>query len=509
MISPKERLGRFPLTKLNFDLSGLSANERKAIPKFLDIAKIFDRLYMLQYWKGNLALLEKLESAEPRDENLIEFYYLMKGPWDIKEDDVAFVEGAPEKPPPGGSFYPEDMEKKEFEDWVKTLPPDEHKKAKGFYHVVRRREDGGLYLKPYSEEYAEYLKPASKLMKEAADLVDDESLKKFLRLRAEAFLTNEYTESELAWLSISNKSRLEVTVGPYEVYTDNLFGAKAAFEIFVHVRDFQSSELLKKFENALQEVEDSLPIPDEYKNKHLKPAPIVVTNELFTAGDYKAPMTSAYNLPNDEEVMVKGGSKLVLIKNVQEGKYLKIVKPIADAIIAKDQLEHLSFNSFFTHILLHEVAHSNGPHFTAGPERHTVRSRLQEHHSGLEEAKADVTSVFGIIQLLKSGLLTEPTPKQLYVTLIPSIIRTIRFGITEAHALANCIQLMYILEHGGLAHDRATGRLRVDFDKIGESIRALTKEIMLIQGNGDKERASVFIKKYTVISEDMRRSLIC
>jgi hypothetical protein len=298
------------------------------------------------------------------------------------------VEGTPARPK-GANYYPEDMTTDEFKEWVKALSPAERKEANGYYSVVRRSQSGTLYTRPYAEEYKDLLEPAAHLLEEAADLVEDKSLETFLRSRAKAFLNNDYLDSEVDWLHISKDSALEITIGPYENYTDELFSLRAAYESYVHVRDFHSSKLLEKFSD-LQFVEDKLPIPDKYKNKELVAAPIVVVNQVYAGGDVAVPTTAAYNLPNDEEAIKRAGSKLVLIKNAQEGKFKHVLTPIANLVIAEDQLKHVVSGAFTTHVLLHEVSHSNGPHHTQ--EGNTVRSHLQEYHSAFEEAKAGMSN---------------------------------------------------------------------------------------------------------------------
>ncbi|CAG8531696.1 10314_t:CDS:2 [Acaulospora morrowiae] len=530
-------INRYAPISLGADLSNFTRNERVALSKLVDAGKLIERIYLRQKWKGNEALHNQLLNSNPRDEKALLVFNLLKGPWD-RVDGLVFPNfpNTPPHKPQGGNFYPEDMTKEEFESWVKTLPEEQQRKAKGFYHVVRRREEddvdgkkGELYLKPYSEEYKDLLSEASELLKESSKLVDDKSLSTFLRTRADSFLSNEYLDSEVDWLKISKESRIEVTVGPYEVYTDELFSIKSAFEFYIHARDFPFSKTLEKFSSSLQEVEDSLPVPDEYKSKDLKATPIIVVDQLFAAGDVAVPMTAAYNLPNDEEAIKRGGSKLVIIKNVQEGsfqnldllssnpnlyyrelslgKYQKILDPIAHSVIAPDQLQYLSFDAFFTHVLLHEVAHSNGPHYTIGPNPVTVRSRLQEYHSAIEEAKADITGLYAAAHLLKIGLLTAPSIEQFYVTYLASAFRSIRFGIKEAHGLGQCIQLNYIISQGGFAYDPATSRFNVNFSSIASAVSNLTREILMMQGDGDKNRVKEFIDKYGGIKKEVEETL--
>ncbi|KAG0166779.1 hypothetical protein DFQ28_006864 [Apophysomyces sp. BC1034] len=499
--SLSSRLARFASYECTADLSHLSPKEHSAIKKLVKASQLFDRIYLRQAWSGNEALRAKLQKSG--DKELCALFDIYKGPWASEDDNVPFVEGVPPRPE-GGNFYPEDMTKDEFESWLTTLAPAEQAQAKSFYTTIRRNDDKTLRSVPYSEEYQDLLKPAAALLREAADDLQDSVIEgegtridQFLRSRAESFESNEYVGSELDWLRLSKGNRLEVTAGPYEVYTDAIFGYKSAYEFYVHVRDEHSSVLLEKFSD-LQFVEDRLPIPEAYRNKHLTAAPIVVVNQLYAGGDVAVPMTAAYNLPNDEEAIKQGGSKLVLIKNVQEGKFKHVLVPIAQQVLAKDQLVYLTSEAFTTHILLHEVCHSNGPHHTL--EGETVRSKLQEFHSAMEEAKADITGLFAASLMVDHGTVDDVTKAQFWVTFLASAFRSIRFGIQEAHGLGQVCQLNYLVEKGGFSVDPETNLFRVDFDKIESAVSDLTRDILILQGDGDKQAVADFIKKYGVIS---------
>ncbi|KAI8049506.1 MutT/nudix family protein [Syncephalis plumigaleata] len=476
-----QRLARFAPVHFGIDLG----NCQLAI--LVQAGGLLNQLYFRQAWSGNAALEKKLEQT----------FHLFKGPWDRVEHNEPFLPDIPARPD-GGNFYPEDMTRDEFESWLGTLSPEERGHAQGFYHVIRRDAKGKLQLKAYSQEYAEFLEPAARLLKEASATVSNASLRKFLASRSEAFASNDYLPSEIDWLRISDDSALEVTCGPYEVYTDALFAYKAAYEMYVHARDFESSAMLRKFTDTLSDVEKQLPIPDAYKNTDLRATPIVVVNQLFASGDTAVPMTAAYNLPNDERAIQQGGSKLVIIKNVQEGKFSHILEPIARIVLAEDQLKHVSFDAFFNHILLHEVAHSNGPHHVVGKPDVTVRSRLQELHSTLEEAKADITGLFAAGYLLKKKIITHITAESFYVSYLASAFRSIRFGLLEAHGRGQAAQLNFLIDQGGFEHDTATGRFRVNFERIEAAVTALTREILLIQGDGSKARAQAFLDKYGI-----------
>lgn len=502
------RLSRFALFECTTDLSHLSTHEQAALKKLVKAGKYLDQLYMRQAWSGNEALRKKLHAEGNKE--LITLFEMYKGPWAREDDNVAFIDGVPERPE-GGNFYPEDMKKSEFESWVAKLSPEEAAKAKSYYTIVQKSESGEFESVPYSEAYADLLKPAAAAIREAVEELkqveiagEGVRIDEFLSSRADSFESNEYLESELNWLRLGKGNKLEITVGPYEQYTDGLFTLKSAYEFYIHVRDEHSSKLLEKFSD-LQYVEDRLPIPEKYRNSELVAAPIVVVNQLFATGDVAVPMTAAYNLPNDEEAIKKGGSKLVLIKNVQEGKFEKVLTPIAQKVLDKDQLVHLTKDAFTTHVLLHEVCHSNGPHHTL--DGHTVRSKLQEYHSALEEAKADIAALFAADLMVDHGTIDNVTQKEFWVTFLASAFRSIRFGIQEAHGLGQAIQLNYLVEKGGFKCDSETKLFSVDFEKIRCAVSDLTHDILVLQGDGDKAAVDAFVKKYGVLHQDTKDAL--
>jgi len=450
------------------------------------------------------------------DPNL-RFFLINFGPWDRLDEDEAFYEAEKvgEKPK-GANYYPEDMTKQEFEEWLATLDQTQQENAKGFYHVIKRQE-GGLVAVPYSEEYKEWLQPAAKLLKEAADLVEDPSLKLFLSLRADAFLSDDYFDSDAAWLDVSSDCNLDITVGPYEVYEDELFNYKAAFVAYITVRDLEESEKLKKFAGWMQQLEDNLPVPDLYKNPNIgTTTPIAVVNVLYLGGDRAGPQTAAFNLPNDNKVIEKKGSKLVILKNIQEEKFEKILKPISEVVIDQEQLKYVQFNSFFTHILAHEMCHSLGPHNVLNhkdqdslPENHGVRQLLQELHSAIEEAKADITGLWALQYLIDNQKISfdEETEKSFYVTFLAGSFRSIRFGLKEAHGKGQALQLSYLLDNEGVIYNEETEKFSVNFSTVADVVKNLVAEILVIQGNGDKEEAQKMLNKYGVLKEEVGKAL--
>ncbi|KAF9373662.1 hypothetical protein CPB97_000386 [Podila verticillata] len=500
-------------------LDRLSAGDRKAIPLLVQVGKLVDQIYIRQHWSGNEALHAHILNQDPRDIKLELGLQLFKGPWGLDEE--KFIKlihkesgddhsiHIPHEPPQHGSYYPDDIKKQEYLDWVAGLEGQAKIDAESYYHVVKRdTATGGLYTVPYSVEYKDFLEPASDLMIQASELVSDQTLAKFLKSRAEAFISNEYVQSDIDWLRISKESALDVTCGPYENYTDKMFSIRAAYEFYLHARDFASSAILAKFSSRLQDMEDQLPVDELYKAKGLFPPAIVTVNQLYSGGDVAVPMTAAYNLPNDEAPIKVAGSKLVIIKNVQEGKFEKVLRPIAEQVLDAEQVQKVEFEAFFQHVLMHEVAHSLGPHFLVHDKEKKVRTALEEYHSAMEEAKADIVGLYAVGLLLKDGTLSGgPDAASFYMTYLASAFRSIRFGITEAHGLGQAMQFEYLKEHGGFAYDSATQKFRVVMDKIEDAVRSLTARILVLQGDGDKSKVKEFVDRYGIISPEVKQAL--
>ncbi|KAJ2337223.1 hypothetical protein GGI00_000378, partial [Coemansia sp. RSA 2681] len=512
-LSLHERLGNYKPTELRADLSHLTDGDKQALVKLADVSDLLNSAYYQQIWAGAPQLRAKLveEAAEHANNSSakerLALFELFRGPWDRSFENEPFIDSVGPKPK-SANVYPESMTTEEFDRWIATLSEEDRNRARGFYDVVKRQDAsaGGLVLVPYATEYREHLVPAARLMREAAALVSDASFARFLRMRGDAFESNRYLDSEIAWLNISHESALEAAVGPYETYEDELFSAKAFFESMIHVRDFEGSQMLDKFTASLELVEQHLPIPDCYRNRDLVPPPIVVVNQVYNGGDTAVPMTAAYNLPNDEEAIERAGSKLTLIKNVQQGKVRSVLRPIAEVVLAKFDLEHVTFDAFFTHVLLHEVAHSNGPHRVLD-SRDTVRSRLQDLHSAFEEAKADIAGLFAAQLLIDQGVIDDITARQFYTTYLASAFRSVRFGLAEAHGLGQAMQLSYLLEHGGFVYDEVEEKFAVDMERISRVVSDLTRDIMLIQGDGVKLRAVEFKERYGVLAPSVKRAL--
>ena len=499
------KIKRFAPTVLTADTTVLAPNDAQALEKIIAAAKYIDPLYRRQIWSGNEALLKKLqaERSAPGRERL-HYFMINQGPWSQLDENQPFIAGVPPRPPQA-NFYPADMTKEEFNTWLGSLSGDEKARATGYFYVIRRDPGGKLRTVPYNEEYREFLDPAAKLLREAAALTANATLKNFLTRRANAFASNDYYDSDVAWMDL--EAPIDVTIGPYETYEDEMFGYKAAYEAYVTLRDQAESAKLARFSQYLQELEDHLPMDARYRNPKLGAAsPIRVVNEVYSSGEGNAGVqTAAFNLPNDERVVKEKGSKRIMLKNVQDAKFNKTLVPISRVVLAPAQQSRLSFEAFFTHILTHELMHGLGPHnITVDGQATTVRLQLKELYSAIEEAKADITGLWALQYLIDKGVVDKQMEQTLYVTYLASAFRSVRFGINEAHGRGVAMQFNYLTDEGAIKFDDGTGKFSVDESKIKDAVRKLTQEILTIEAEGSHEKAKAILDKYAVVRPAMK-----
>jgi Peptidase family M49 len=508
---------RFAPTPLRVDLSGLSAGDRKAIAKLVEAAKIVNTIFMEQFWSGDLATYHKLQGeTTPLGKARLDYFWINKGPWSEIDQYAAFLPDVPARKLPGANFYPENMTKEEFESWMKTLSPEAKEQAEGFFTVIRRGADGRLKSIPYSEEYKSELDRAGKLLREAAASTDNASLKNFLTTRADAFASNNYYESDMAWMDLD--APVDVTYGPYETYQDEIFGYKAAFEAYINVRDDKESARLGFLGSHLQDIENNLPEDPQYRVAKLgAAAPIRVVNEVFSAGDgAHGVQTAAYNLPNDDKVVELKGSKRVMLKNVQEAKFKATLTPISKIVLTPAAQKDLSFELFFTHIVAHELCHGLGPHQIKIDGRETnPRMELKEQYSAVEEAKADVTGLFALQFLMTqadAGKLDAPmahgpeAERQLYTTYLASAFRTMRFGLQDAHARGQAMQFNYFLQQGAFTAN-ADGTFSVDVAKMKEAVRSLDNKLLTLEATGDYAGTKAWMAQMAVLGPEVQKAL--
>ena len=508
---------RFVPTELNVDIGNLSVGDHRALVKLIEAARLIDDIFMTQYWSGDRALYAKLQKeTSPLGKARLHYFWINKSPWSELDGNTAFIPGVPEHKLPGANFYPESMTKEQFETWLKTLPEDQQKQATGFFTIIRAEGKHGFKIIPYSEAYKEDLTRAAKLLNEAAALTDNASLKHFLTTRAAAFLSNDYYESDVAWMDLD--APLDITIGPYETYNDEIFGYKASYEAYVNVRDDEESTKLAAFARDLQEIENNLPMDPKYRNPKIgAQAPIRVVNEVMDAGDGNhGVQTAAYNLPNDERVVAEKGSKRVMLKNVQQAKFQQILIPISKRVLAADEQADVNFDAFFTHILTHELCHGLGPHqITLNGKPTTPREQLKELYSAIEEAKADATGLFALQYMIDHaqamGLDSVLKPdansdKRLYTTYLASSFRTLRFGLGEAHGKGMAMQVNYLIDKGGFVA-RPDGTFAVDYAKIKDAVRDLTHDLLTVEAEGDYAGAKKMLDTLGVLRPEFKQAL--
>lgn len=504
-----KKIRRFSPTVLSANTARLSAGDRKALQKIIEAAKLMDPLFLRQVWSGNDALKQRLEADQSTTGRQRLHYFLINdGPWSRLDSNEPFIEGVPHEKPPHANFYPDDITKEEFNSWLETLPAGEKEKATGYFYAIRRDASRKLITVPYSQEYREFLEPAAKLLREAAALTTNQSLKSYLSKRADAFGSNDYYESDVAWLDL--QSPIDVTIGPYETYEDELFGYKAGFEAYVTLTDAVESAKLTKFSQYLQELENNLPMEARYRNPKLgSGSPMRVVNQVFSSGEGNTGVqTAAFNLPNDERVVKEKGSARIMLKNVQDAKFNKVLVPISRVVLSPAQQREIAFDSFFTHILMHELMHGLGPHnITVDGQSTTVRLQLKDKYSAIEEAKADVTGLWALQYLIDKGVIEKQMQRTLYTTYLASMFRSVRFGLTESHARGVAMQFNYFTDEGAVKFDERTGKFSIDNTKIRDAVLKLTNELLTIEAEGSYDKAKTMLDKYSVLRQPMKDAL--
>ncbi len=505
----EKKIHRFAPTVLTASTAQLSAGDRKALGKIIEAAKLLDPLFLRQVWSGNDALHKKLEAnTTVAGKQRLHYFLINDGPWSRLDNNEPFIEGVPREKPPQANFYPDDITKDEFNSWLAGLSGSEKEKATGYFYTIRRDANGKLITVPYSEEYREFLEPAAKLLREAAALTANETLKDFLAKRADAFASNDYYASDVAWMDLN--APIDVTIGPYETYEDELFGYKAAFEAYVTLTDAAESAKLTRFSQHLQELENNLPMEAGYRNPTLGAAsPMRVVNEVFSSGEgNNGVQTAAFNLPNDERVVKEKGSARIMLKNVQDAKFNKVLTPISHEVLAPAQQRAIAFDAFFTHILMHELMHGLGPHnITVGGQATTVRLQLKELYSSIEEAKADVTGLWALQYLIDKGVIDKQMQRTLYTTYLASMFRSVRFGLTESHARGVAMQFNYFTDEGAVRFDERTRKFSIDNAKIKDVVRKLTHELLTLEAEGSYDKAKAILDKYSLIRPAMKGAL--
>lgn len=490
----QQKVEEFAPFRLTTDLSVLTENEKQMLPLLLEAAQIMEEIYWTQAYGDKNELF-----TDDLDEYTEKFLKINYGPWERLNNNKPFIEGVGEKPA-GANFYPADMTKEEFDAW------NEPAKA-SLYTVIRRDENGNLIAVPYHEAWKKEVTRASELLLQAAELPGDAGLKNYLEKRAQALLTDEYYESDMAWMDMKHNT-IEFIVGPIENYEDQLYGYKTAHESFILIKDKEWSEKLEKYAALLPGLQEALPCEPPYKNETPGiDSDMNVYDAIYYAGDCNAgSKTIAINLPNDEKVREDKGSRKLQLKNSMQAKFDKILVPIADVLIAEDQRKHVKFDAFFENTMFHEVAHGLGLGNTVD-KRSTVREALKDAYTSIEESKADILGLWCVYQLNEMGELGEKEMMDNFVTFMAGIFRSVRFGAASAHGKANMMRFYYFQEQGAFERDLATGTYRVNFEKMKEAMLSLSELVLTIQGDGDYETAKQMLEEKGFIREELQNDL--
>lgn len=487
-----ERLPIYAKVKLTTDIQKLTANQRQVLPILIQAAQIMDELFWAQTYPQRDSLLKTI-----KDDRTKLFVALNYGPWDRLNDNKPFVKGIGQKPE-GSGFYPPDMTKDELEK-------SNLKDKRSLYSMVQRDASGKLYSTPYHVYFKEGLKKASDLLRKASEISDEPQLKKYLSLRSDALITDNYNPSDYAWMDMKDNG-LDIIIGPIENYEDALLNARAAFESYVLVKDKDWSKRLEKYVAMLPELQKGLPVDTKYKNETPGTgSQLAAFDVVYYAGDGNSGgKTIAVNLPNDEKIQQEKGTRRSQLKNAMRAKFDKIMIPIGEELIDKEQQKHLNFDAFFANVMFHEVAHGLGIKSTVTGKGY-VREALQEQSSWLEEAKADILGLYMVTSIHKQGEL-EGDIKDYYTTFMAGILRSVRFGAGESHGKANMLCFNFFNENG--AFERASGgRYKVNYEKFANAMNGLSNKILTLQGNGDKAAVSKVQQDMALIHPELKSDL--
>lgn len=489
-----QHLGDYASVSLTADLSRFDDRQKQMLVKLVQASRIMDDLFWQQTYGDKQTLLDSIKDPDTR-----RFAEINYGPWDRLNDDQPFVAGVGKKPL-GANFYPTDMTKQEFENAM--LPGKD-----GLYTLLRRDSKGALMVVPYHEAFKEQLAKAAQLLNEASALSENEGFKKYLALRAQSLLTDQYQASDYAWLDMKDNP-VELVIGPIETYNDQLYGYKASYECFVLLKDMEWSKRLSRFTQFLPRLQKDLPVPAKYKREEPgNDSDLGAYNAIIYAGDANTgAKTIADNLPNDEEIQTQKGTRRLQMENVIHAKFDQMMLPIAKELVTPDQLSHVTFDAFFQNTMFHEVAHGLGVKNTVN-KKIKVRLALKDYASSFEEGKADVLGLYLVEWLADHGELDKSKLMDNYVTFMASIFRSVRFGASDAHGKANMVRFNYFMHMGAFVRDPATGKYRVDADKMRAAVKSLSAKLLTIQGDGDYAAAKKLTDEQGRIEPELQGDL--
>lgn len=502
--TPAERAAAFAPVTLDADVSALPASERAALDALIAAARGLEPIFDRQAYAQSPALAEQLTAdTTPEGQARLELFRIMRGPWDRQDHHAPFAIDTPR--PPGAGFYPEDLTAEAFRAWIAAHPED--RAAFESLTTVIERDGDGLRARPYREVYAEWLVPVADDLRRAADLTREPTLRRFLRSRADALLSDDYYKSDKDWMDL--RSQVEITIGPYETYEDELLGLKGAYEAFVTVADPAASAELGRFKARLADMEAHLPIADEHKTARGRESPIRVVDLVFSAGDArKSVQTIAFNLPNDERVQAEKGAKKVLLRNLIRAKFATIMRPIGERLLAPDHRQHLSADAFFYQVLFHELSHSLGPaEAERRGEKVDLRVAMGAAYAPIEEAKADVLGVYNLLYMIDEGEVPAAMREPILVSYVAGLLRSMRFGAAEAHGRGATVQLLRFIAEGAITQDQGSGRLRIDLGRLEGSIKEMSADILGVQRLASEGRAEAWMNRFESVPKELQALL--
>lgn len=505
----KKYLAQYAPYEMNFDASGYSEKDKTILKKLVKAAEYIDTLYWLQTSKYGMRLRDSLATlTDERSKDLYTLVVRNGGPFELLNEHEAFLGNQTFYG--GGELYPKGMTKEQFDAYIAKLPKAEQDEFMYPYTVIKADGKGGYKAVRYSVEYKKYIDPIVKLLNECADLSDNESFAKFLRLKAKALTTDNYFDADVAWIDMKG-NKFDMVFGPFETYSDKIKGVKAKYEAYIEIVDQKESDKLEVYTKYLSDMENNLPIPDEYKSvvKGLT-AKFIIVQDIIRKGEgaigYQAVAT---NLPNDPAVHEKKGTTKTFWKNMFKARFNAIIKPVSHELIDQSQLQYLSDEGFFQFVLMHEICHAVGPRkVKVGPKKGVAtNAAIGADYSALEEAKADISGLHSLAFLMDKGVVDKAREKEFYVSFLGSLFRTVRFGLEEAHGKASAISLNFLLKNGGLLYDEKTQRWSIDFKNIREGVKKLAKELLILEGDGDPAKVKAFFEKWTGMTPQLEASL--
>lgn len=505
----KKYLAQYAPYEMSFDASGYNEKDKKILKKLVEAAEYIDTLYWVQTSKYGMRLRDSLAKLnDPVSKDLYTLVVRNGGPFELLNEHEAFMGNQTFYG--GGELYPKGMTKEKFDGYIEKLSKAEQDEFMYPYTVIKNDGKGGYKAVRYSVEYKRYIDPIVKLLNECADLSDNESFSKFLRLKAKALTTDNYFDADVAWIDMKG-NKFDMVFGPFETYTDKIKGVKAKYEAYIEIVDQKESDKLDVYTKYLSQMEDNLPIPDEYKSvvKGLT-AKFIIVQDIIRKGEgaigYQAVAT---NLPNDPAVHEKKGTTKTFWKNMLKARFNAIIKPVSNQLIDESQLQYLSDEGFFQFVLMHEICHAVGPRkVKVGPKKGVAtNAAIGADYSPLEEAKADISGLHSLAFLMDKGVVDKKREKEFYVSFLGSLFRSVRFGLEEAHGKAAAISLNFLLKNGGLLYNEKTKKWSIDFKNFRAGVKQLAKELLILEGDGDAAKVKVFFKKWTGMTPQLEASL--